>query len=154
MSSVHHRCPFWTQLREAKPHDPKTQSTDPAQPCSPAMPSRYTAQPNSSPAGSDDYSDSSCSSPAQPGSSSDMPDSDWASRTSSLPTNWNPAESCHPALWSPSAALPTRRQVSCSCLNSTGVRSLKQWVFQWPEGADFKDKYKIVQIQIFFLSCR
>lgn len=111
--SFHHRCPFWAQLREAKSHDPETKPTDPAQPCSPAKPRRHPAQPNSSSAGPDCHSGRSSSTPARPDTSSDMPNSDWPACTSSLPacTSWNPAEPSHPALWSPSSALPPWRQV-------------------------------------------
>lgn len=123
-ASVHHRLPFWTQLREAEPHDPETQP--PAQPCSPIKPRRHPARPNGSSPGSDGYSDSTC--PARPDTSSDQPSSDWPSCTSSLPacTSWDPAEPGHPALWPPDTALPPRRQVRhleqrCFCLDSAGA---------------------------------
>lgn len=99
----HHRLPFWTQLREAEPHDTETQP--PTQPCSPVKPRRHPAQPNSSSSEPNGHSDSTC--PARPDTSSDKPNSDWPSCTSSLPacTSWNPAKPGHPTLRTPYTAL-------------------------------------------------
>lgn len=131
--SVSCRFPVWPQLREAEPHDPETEPSDSAQPCSPARTSGCPPWP-------DLHSDGSNTRSAWPDNSSDGPKCGRSSCTSRFPTctRWNAAESRHPVLWPPASALPPWRKVrqhnrwSMFRLNGALCQSLFCRLTWWP----------------------